>query len=205
MSSPGKKTASLHESLPQGSRARSTLRENFHPRLVHGGPSSRGKRKTRRPFQEKAPLHLVLSSDRARGRWALSHRKNHARVQAMAYTFAARFKVKLHAVRVAGGRIHLLAKAADRKNLADFLRVLAGRVAVVVTGAKKGVKRIGKFWNELCWSKLLNWGRDFHEALHLIRKASSDSGMETIFTGIAPRPPPDQGSRSLDFAGTKKK
>ena len=112
MSSPGKKTASLHESLPQGSRARSTLRENFHPRLVHGGPSSRGKRKTRRPFQEKAPLHLVLSSDRARGRWALSHRKNHARVQAMAYTFAARFKVKLHAVRVAGGRIHLLAKAA---------------------------------------------------------------------------------------------
>ena len=191
--------ARLHESLPAGSKVRSRLRSGLEPRVVHGGPSSRGKRKTRRPFQEKAPLHLVLSSDRARGRWALSHRRNQARVRAMIYTFAARFKIRIHGARVSGGRIHLLVKAEDRKNLADFLRVLAGRVAVVVSGAKKGLKRIGRFWNELCWSRLLNWGREFHEAFRLIREPFSGSGaqrgrqwsFETGLGDLALQDPPD--------------
>jgi hypothetical protein len=87
----------------------------------------------------------------------------------MIYTYAERFKVRVHQSRIEGGRLHLLVRSKERKNLADFLRVLAGRVAVVVSGAKKGQKRIGKFWNELCWSKLLNWGRDFHEVMKQLR------------------------------------
>ncbi len=77
------------------------------------------------------------------------------------YTYAARFKIRIYRASVAGGRIELLAKAHERKNLADFLRVLAGRVAILITGARKNRKKTGKFWEDLCWSKLVNWGGEF--------------------------------------------
>ena len=80
----------------------------------------------------------------------------------MIYTYAERFRVRVYRARVEGGEIQLLVKARDRKGLADFLRVLAGRVATTVSGAKKKVKRIGKFWNELCWSRLIRWGFEFN-------------------------------------------
>ena len=168
------KSSTLDESLPVGSTERSVLRSQIHPRVSHGGPQSRGKRKTVRPFTEKAPIHLVLSSKRARGAWGFLKRKNHARIMGMIYTYADRFKVRVYRVRLNHQEIQLLVKAKTRKGLADFLRVLAGRVAVALTGAQKQVRKVGKFWNELCWSRLIRWGAEFfgvqealagHEAL----------------------------------------
>ena len=138
------------------------------PELSHGGPPSRKKRKTKRPFFSNVPQIFVLSSVRARKTWSLSHRRRRSRIQGQIHTYAKRFRIKVYQSRILPGQIQLLVKASDRKDLADFFRVLAGRVAVTVSGAKKGIRRIGRFWNELCWSKMLNWGADFHEvALHL--------------------------------------
>ncbi len=162
--------SALHETLPVGSGSRAKIRALLHPRVAHGGPQSRGKRKTARPFEKKAPLHVVLSSKRAKGAWSLEHRRNRSRISGMMYTYAERFKVKVLQARIEGGRIHLLVRARDRKALADFLRVLAGRVAVVVSGAKRNVKKVGKFWDELCWSRLVNWGREFHHAMNVVRE-----------------------------------
>ena len=80
----------------------------------------------------------------------------------MIYVYAARFKVHVYRAANVGDHLHLLVKSSDRKALADYLRVLAGRIAVTVSGAQKGVKRIGKFWDHLCWSRLVKWGREFH-------------------------------------------
>ncbi len=158
---PAPKQSALHESLPVGSTERSVLRSQIHPRVSHGGPQSRGKRKTIRPFTEKAPIHLVLSSKRARGAWGFLKRKNHARIMGLIYTYADRFKVRVYRARLNPQEIQLLVKAKTRKGLADFLRVLAGRVAVALTGAQKQVRKVGKFWNELCWSRLIQWGAEF--------------------------------------------
>jgi hypothetical protein len=158
----------IGEVLPPGTEEGQKLRALLHPRLVHGGAESRGKRKTKRPFVLQAPIHLTLSSDRARGTWALSHRKNSSKVTSMIYVYAARFKIRIHRAAVNGRQIHLLVKASDRKNLADFLRVLAGRVAILITGARKHQKRVGKFWRDLCWSKLINWGTEFFGVRKLI-------------------------------------
>lgn len=78
------------------------------------------------------------------------------------YHYASRFKVHVYQSAVVHNHIHLFLKAHDRKALADYLRVLAGRTAVTITGAYKGVKKIGKFWDYLCWSRLVNWGKDFY-------------------------------------------
>ena len=152
---------SLHHPLPLGSKTRAKLKTTLTPRTSHGGTPSQGRRKTARPFYQKTPLHLVMRATRAKGMWSLQHRKNKAKIAAMVYTYAARFKVQVFQFANVGNHLHLMVRANDRKNLADFLRVLAGRVAVSVTGARKYVKRIGKFWDYLCWSRLVNYGRDF--------------------------------------------
>ena len=111
------------------------------------------------------------------------HRKNKARVTAMIYVYAERFKVKVYRAANVGNELHLLVKAKERKHLADFLRVLAGRIAVSVTGAQKLVKQVGKFWDYLYWSKLINWGRDFYQA----RKYLLESDLEKTSKNLRER------------------
>jgi REP element-mobilizing transposase RayT len=156
------KQLSIKDSLPLGSKERVQMQERLTPRTRHGGPPSVGRRKTERPFTPNVPTHLVLKSKRAKGLWSMRHRRHQAKITSMIYVYADRFKVHVYRAANVGNHIHLLVKAHDRKNLADFLRVLAGRIAVVVSGAKRGIKKIGKFWDCLCWSRLVNWGKDFY-------------------------------------------
>jgi hypothetical protein len=173
----------LKDPLPPGSLERARWNALLYPRLSHGGPESRKKRKSKRPYLSASPQFFRLSSKRARGAWNLGHRRHHSRIQGQIYTYAKRFRVRVYVARVRKGGIELLVKAHDRKDLADFFRVLAGRVAISVSGAKKGVKRIGKFWDELCFSKLLNWGAEFHHArTQIVRGFEFKSEGQTPFT-----------------------
>jgi REP element-mobilizing transposase RayT len=156
------KQTNFAETLPVGSKVRSKLKSQLDPRVSHGGAPSIRKRKTIRPFSPNIPVHLVLRSKRAKGMWSLLHRKNQAKVNSMVYVYAHRFKVKVYRMANVGNHLHLLVKAAEKKHLADYLRVLAGRIAVAVSGAQKYIKRIGRFWDYLYWSRLVNWGRDFY-------------------------------------------
>jgi REP element-mobilizing transposase RayT len=152
----------LTDSLPLGSKERSKVKSELQPRIAHGGYESRGKRKTARPFSPKAPIHIVLKSARAKGTWSLLHRKNQSHISSMIYVYAHRFKIRVYNAANVGNHLHLLVKAEDRKSLADYLRVLAGRIAITVTGAQKFKKRVGRFWDHLCWSRLVAWGKSFH-------------------------------------------
>jgi REP element-mobilizing transposase RayT len=160
--------------LPVGSKARVKLKAILAPKRTHGGKPSLHKRKTMRPFSPGAPVHLVLSSKRAKGLWSLLHRKNQARVSSMVYVYAKRFQVKVYRFRNDGNELHLLVKAKEKKHLADYLRVLAGRIAVTTTGARKYVKRIGKFWDCLYWSKLVNWGTEFFQVREMLIAGQED-------------------------------
>lgn len=193
---PRNRQESLETTLPIGSTERAQLKRALKPRTVHGGPPSVGVRKTTRPWNSSAPVHLVLKSKRAKKAWWLLHRKHQSKIQAMIYRYAERFQVRVFVSKNAGNEIHLLVKAQDRKALADYLRVLAGRVAVSVTGAQKGLKKIGKFWDTLVWSRLVNWGPDFFGVRKLIQHLApthvgvldslvSDFGLESV---ARPRP-----------------
>ena len=166
------KQPTLADALPIGSEERTQLKNELEPRANHGGLKSLGKRKTARPFQAKAPLHVVLRSVRAKGIWSMKHRKNHAAILRMIYVYANRFQVKVYRASNTGDHLHLLVKASERKHLADYLRVLAGRVAVTVTGAKRNIKRVGRFWDHLYWSRLVNWGRDFYQVRQYLRRVA---------------------------------
>ena len=190
------KNISLKEALPPGTLERAHWNALLHPLLSHGGPGRRGKRKTKRPYFSNVPQVFVLNSKRARGAWDLVHRRNHSRITSQIYVYAKRFRVRIFRAAIHRGQIRLLVKAGDRKDLADFFRVLAGRVAIGVTGAKRGKHRIGRFWDELCFSRMLNWGSEFHRVHRWIRESEENSGISGILAlenviSIDQRPPDD--------------
>ncbi len=163
----------LKEFLPPGSKEGAKWNALLHPRLTHGGPAMKGKRKTPRPYFSNTPQVFLLNSKRARGVWDLAHRRHRSRITSQIYTYAKRFRVRVFSASIRKGQIQLLVKSGDRKDLADFFRVLAGRVAVSVTGARKRVRRVGKFWDELCFSRMINWGGEFHHFRDMIQHSNS--------------------------------
>jgi REP element-mobilizing transposase RayT len=181
----------LRDPLPSNSPEHARWSAVLDPVRAHGGPASNGKRKGKRPFFPGTPLVAILSSRRARGAWNLAHRRNRSRITAQAYSYAVRFRVRILTFRIVAGQIQLLVKAKERKDLADFFRVLAGRVAITVTGARKQVRKTGKFWDELCFTRMLNWGTEFHEMRNALFQgppfrvvlASSGSTLEPLGRG----------------------
>ncbi len=203
----------LDESLPIGSAERTQLQTQLTPRIRHGGVASIRRRKTPRPFSAQAPVYLVLKSSRSKGGWNMGHRRNRSKILSMIYVYAERFKIHVYRASNDGKHLHLVVKAKERKNLQDYLRVLAGRVAITVTGAKKGKKKLAqhphapkngspkyhrKFWDFLFWSRLLNWGRDFFNVSQTVLQFSKSGGTTGVHSlnpqiceweASEPRPP----------------
>jgi hypothetical protein len=63
-------------------------------RTEHGGDVRRGKRKLERPVSTRRPMHLVLTSNRARGAWSL--RRHDRTVREVLRRMARRFEVRVY-------------------------------------------------------------------------------------------------------------
>jgi REP element-mobilizing transposase RayT len=120
----------------------------------------RGQRKLERPIDVRRPLHVVMRSSRARDRWALRTHTNERRVAWALRRFAARYRIRIYEFANADSHLHILLCTKTRLELQNFLRAFAGVTARLVTGARKGF-RIGRFWDDLSYSRVVAWGRDF--------------------------------------------
>jgi len=128
------------------------------PDKSHGGSHARGKRKTARPIATKRTMLLTLKSSRARGEWSL-HRFEKA-IEERVNALAKRFRVRVYRSVNVGNHLHLALRASSRREFQNFLRVLTQAIAFLVTGARKG-NPIGKFWDALACSRIVEWGRDW--------------------------------------------
>lgn len=138
----------------------------------HGGGSRAGKRKTARPIVTRTPMHLVMRSTRARGAWSfLRHRKS---LVAITRECAARYGIKVLGYENVGNHLHLLVQARDRVGMQVFLKVLPQRIMFLVTGARKGQPR-GKFFDEIVFSRVVQWGPDFWGMLRYLGKNRVES------------------------------
>ena len=143
-------------------------RQSFHQfsflpkiRLHHGGDIGKGKRKITRPFDPKRALHIVLRSSRARGPWSFLHPRHKNRVSLLVQATAKRFDVTIYRYANVGNHFHFLLRAKSRRRLQAFLRTLTGRIACVVSGAKKASAMVGRFWDKLAYSRIVSWGREY--------------------------------------------
>jgi REP element-mobilizing transposase RayT len=156
--------------------------------------------KTKRPFVKNLPLHVVLKSSQAVGSKSLLRRAR--RVDALVLEEATRHHVALLAVANSGNHLHLLVEAPSSFHLSDFLRAITGRIAMLVTGARKGTPLRSAavpaqatqstalassppgpaprtpFWDQRPFTRIVSEGRD---KLHVLRYLTMNS--TESFTG----------------------
>jgi REP element-mobilizing transposase RayT len=157
------------------------LLESMKQRATYGGELTKGRRKVARPVAIKKPMHLVLRASAARGKYSLL-RPEHARLVEAVLRHANRlYHVRVYEFANVGNHLHLLVRASSREEFKNFLRVLAGRIAQKVTGARKGRPWGRRFWDLLVFSRIVEWGKAFAiargyvvqnrwEALGLVRR-----------------------------------
>jgi len=139
-----------------------------------GGRLQEGRRKSARPLNPKATLHLVLKSSRAKGEWSFMNRKHKTRIHDLLQKLAKENGIKIHQYANVGNHLHLLIQLRDRKSFQKFLRVFSGRVALMIAQAKRGNAQ-GKFWDELAFSRIVQWGRDFKRIVYYFFKNQLES------------------------------
>ncbi len=149
----------------------------------HGGELARGKRKTARPIDPKQALHVVLRSSKARGQHSMLHPKHCDRIHELTVKTAKRLGVRLYRYANVGNHIHLLIRVPSRLVWRRFMRELAGGIALIVTGAKKGdalsPNESGRgFWDHLVFTRIVSFGRDFKNmGRYLIKNLFESAGV----------------------------
>ena len=134
--------------------------------ISHGGEHTLGKRKTRRPIDPKQALHVVLRSSKARGSLSMLHPKHCNAIESFTNQLARRCGVRIYRYANVGNHLHLLIKVPSRAVWQRFLRELAGTIAIIVTGAKKGASldknaQDRGFWDYLAFTRIVRFGKDF--------------------------------------------
>lgn len=139
----------------------------------HGGELAKGKRKTRRPFDPKQALHVVLRSSKARGERSLLSPRHCDHIRGLVDRLKKRWRVSVYRYANVGNHLHLLIRAHSRADWQGFIRELAGGIAMLVTGARKGHALARSrstelpesaqrgFWDHLVFTRIVRWGRDF--------------------------------------------
>lgn len=154
---------------------------SFLPKLSleHGGETRAGRRKIARPIHLKQPLHLVLRASMARGPRSMLAPSHERRVRAIVDRASYKYGVRLRRYVNVGNHLHLLVQTRTRRAFQGFLREISGRIAMLITGARKsfpiesitepsegkparrrrapGAKR---FWDHPAYTRVVSWGRD---------------------------------------------
>lgn len=134
----------------------------------HGGAVNKGKRKAARPFNKKKAIHLVLRSSRARGKWSFLAAQNKFKIEGIIGAQAKKWGIVIYKLGNSGNHLHIAVRAHDHACFKGFLRTITGLVARAVTGSRKG-NPVGKFWDELAYTRLLNWGREFDLLINYVK------------------------------------
>lgn len=135
--------------------------------LRHGGSLRAGRRKIARPLDPKRPLHVVLKSSRARGRWSLlAHSR---RVRKLLEPIARKHEVHVLDFVNVGNHLHLCVRFKTRAGIQRFFKEFAGSVATAITGARKTEAK-GRFWDETLFTRIVQWGRDLRGIHHYFTK-----------------------------------
>lgn len=94
-----------------------------------GGLLLLGKRKSKRPFSSKHPLHLVMRSSWAKAGHSFLQPQNKNAIANLIRKVARTYHVKVYQQAIAGNHIHLVILAPKLKNYQTFIRVLSSQIA----------------------------------------------------------------------------
>lgn len=106
--------------------------------LAFGGSlSKKANGRGARPISSKDPMHLVLRSTKAKGKFSLGHSSNVRRVNEIIQKNCVKYGVKLIEYSNNFSHLHLLAKFPSRALYLRFIRSVTSSIAIAVSGANK--------------------------------------------------------------------
>lgn len=120
-----------------------------------------GQRKTERPLVFSRPMHLVLKTSKAKGRYAFSPTDH--RIKFLIQKMGRRFGVKIYSAAQNWSHIHLVVRLRDRQSYRSFIRALTGAM-VLKLKASKG------FFDITPYTKIASWGRQFQNLKSYAKK-----------------------------------
>lgn len=123
-------------------------------RTKHGGAQVRGRRKLERPLDKNRWLHLVLKSDKAKGKLSFRTAQNQILVKNILYSKAGKFGVRVADYVNVGNHLHVKVKITNRSGFQKFLKATTALIARKITGARRGHK-FGRFWEGLAFTRVL--------------------------------------------------
>jgi hypothetical protein len=123
-------------------------------RTQHGGLKTIGHRKLERPLSSKKWIHLVLKSDKAKGKLSFLTPQNQMLIRRILKAKSRKFGIKIADGANVGNHLHLKIRIRDRKSFQKFLKSVTCLIARKITGAKRG-KKFGRFWQGLAFTRVL--------------------------------------------------
>jgi len=131
-----------------------TLEKKRYNRTQHGGVNTKGRRKLERPLSSRKWIHLVLKSDKAKGKLSFLNPKNAQNIKQILKKQANKFGVKIADYANVGNHLHLKIKINNRDSFQKFLKSVTCLIARKITGASK-TNPFGRFWQGLAFTRVL--------------------------------------------------
>ena len=129
--------------------------------LEFGGSLIKGKRKSKRPLSIKKPIHLILKSNKASGKLAMS--PSDLRIKNLIYKMAHRFNIKIYSEAANWSHLHLVIRIYRRSDYIKFIKALTGAM-VLKLKAPKG------FFDIRPYTKIGTWGKQFKTWMDYLTK-----------------------------------
>jgi REP element-mobilizing transposase RayT len=127
-------------------------------------------------------MHVILKSDKAVGELNFLRKSNAKFIRSLVQQLSVAYFVNVREFSNVGNHLHLAVKAKDRRGFQNFLRVLGSKIAIKLTGAKKG-SATGKFWTQAAFTRIVEWGRELASVVRYIRNqgdAISAGALNTV-------------------------
>jgi hypothetical protein len=125
-----------------------------YARTEHGGGLAVGRRKLHRPLSTKKWIHLILSSDKAKGPLSFLVPKNKLIIQQVLKGKSKKFGVVIGDQANVGNHLHIKFKMTSRETFQKFLKSVTTLIARKLTGARRG-RPFGRFWRGLAYTRVL--------------------------------------------------
>ncbi len=131
-----------------------------------GSLLNRAQNRHARPVSSREPMHVILKSSQAVGRWSLGHSKHIRLIRKIIESACARYGVKLMQYSNNCSHLHMLLKFPSKAGYLRFIRAISCSIAMLVTGAKKNARLSKPFWDHRPYTRVLRGLR----ALQIVRR-----------------------------------
>ncbi len=153
-----------------------THRPGTKARLIQRGLGFGGAlnyRKKPRPFDKRKSIHLILRSPQLSGARSLLKSNRRTWIETLILQKVQKYQAKLYRLSVNSNHIHLLMRFEDARGQSDFLRDLAGCLALKIRKTFRMGKE-NKIWEGRPFSRLVSRGA-FTAIMRYIEKNQLES------------------------------